>query len=166
VPKLRPRPQNKPSRLAYIGYFNNGIPVLNSIPEGDDQIFASPGYFDPENLCRSDSGLSSDVFGVDVSSGLDKDSQPSSTSDEMEGSVDDDDNVITPENDGDGTSLWNQMLQQVRVVTGKASRNIDAAGANEYDEDADINVGNISHSYTSESGGDDGVSQLSTGYSC
>ena len=171
VPKLRPRPQTKLNR--YVPNFNPTESILpnhastglNPIPE--DQAFASPDYFDPENLRRSDSSLSSDLFGVDVASELEEDADPSPAKD-----VDD------PTNDRSyGTrgsfSRWNQWLQQVMVVNsgvrGEVPKDsLDDDEGDEYDADLDeINIGNISNSYSSDSGIDgDGLSQLSTGYSC
>ena len=162
VPKLRPRPQTKDNSYALNFRPSAG---LNPIPE--DQAFASPGYFDPENLRRSDSSLSSDLFGVDVASELDEDADPlpaKDVDDPTDGRSDD---------TRDSFSRWNQWLQQVMVVNsgvrGEVPKDsVDDDEGDEYDADLDdINIGNFSNSYSSDSGiYGDVVSQLSTGYSC
>ena len=163
VPKLRPRPQTKVNR------YTNHAPIgLNPIPE--DHAFASPAYFDPENLRRSDSSQSSDLFGVDVASGLDEDAD-SLQAEDIDYPRDDCDNDA-----GSSFSRWNQWLQQVMVVNsgirGETQEGVSSIGddAEEHDADLkDINIGNMSSkSYSSESGAEDGDgdSQLTTGYSC
>ena len=162
VPKLRPRPQTKVNR-----YANNATIGLNPIPE--DHAFASPAYFDPENLRRSDSSQSSDLFGVDVASGLDEDAD-SLQAEDIDYPRDHCDNDARS-----SFSRWNQWLQQVMVVNSRIRGETREGGtsigddAEEYDADLeDINIGNLSKSYSSESGAEDGDvdSQLTTGYSC
>ena len=165
VPKLRARPQTKANR-----YTNHASIGLNPIPE--DHAFASPAYFDPENLRRSDSSQSADLFGMDVASGLNEDAG-SLPSEDIDYPRDDCGNDAK-----NSFSRWNQWLEQVMVVNGGIRRKTREGGtstsigddAEEYMYDADledINIGNISNSHSSDSGNDDGgVSQLSTGYSC
>ena len=170
VPKLRPRPQTLVNRNTSPPILNSHAPSgLNPIPE--DQAFSSPGYFDPENLRRSDSSLSSDVFAVDVVSAMDEDIDPSGLPTDDDGR----DITIQRKDASSSTWRWNQWQQQVMVVNSGNRRDVrvvNAIGggsdAEEYDADLEgINIGNISKSYSSDSGNDgDGVSQLSTGYSC
>lgn len=179
IPKLRPRSQI--SRYARgrgsSDLLNHAsIAGLNPIPE--DQAFTSPGYFDPDNLRRSDSSLSSDVFRVDISLGRDGASDGLSST-QSEGTPADnwtpDDNWshITAQSNG-SSSKWNQWLQQVMVVSSGIRGNIredyvsEDVGEYDADEEDDINVGTLSNSFSSENGVDESVSQLShsTLYSC
>jgi len=172
IPKLRPRPQI--SRYARgrsgSGFLNNAsIAGLNPIPE--DQAFASE-YFDPDNLCRSDSSLSSDVFGVDISLGRDGGTDGLSPT-RSEGSPDDNWSHDTAQSNG-SSSRWNQWLQQVMVVSSGIRGNIRedyvSEEVDEYDADEEdvINVGTLSNSFSTENGVGESVSQLShpTLYSC
>ena len=152
IPKLRPRPQIKVIRLT-----NHATIGLNPIPE--DQAFASPNYFDPENLRRSDSS-------IDIDSWLYEDADP-----------------LPAEDDGScdtrgSFSRWNQWLQQVMVVNSgiRGDHQEDTCNGNVGDADSgvhdadddleDINIGIISKSYSSESGTNDGDSQISIRYFC
>ena len=173
IPKLRPRPQI--SRYAR-GRSGSALPNhasiagLNPIPE--DQAFASPGYFAPGNLCRSDSSLGSDVFGVDISLGQDGGIDGLSST-RSEGTPDDNWSHVTAQSNG-SSSKWNQWLQQVMVVSSGMRGNIRedyvSEGMDEYDadEEDDINIGTLSNSFSTENGVGESVSQLShpTLYSC
>ena len=152
IPKLRPRPQIKVIRLT-----NHATIGLNPIPE--DQAFASPNYFDPENLRRSDSS-------IDINSWLYEDADPLP--------VEDDSSCDTR----GSFSRWNQWLQQVMVVNSGIRGDLqedtcdgnvgdDDAGVYDADDDLeDINIGIMSKGYSSESGTNDGDSQTSIRYFC